>query len=46
LEKILVIFGPSFLCLFFREIGVRLGEAAVLINGRELFNDIVVESTN
>jgi hypothetical protein len=46
LEEILIIFSPSLLCLFFREIGARLGKAAVLINGSELFNDIVVESTN
>lgn len=44
LEKIIVIFGPRFLSVLWREPITRLAKAAILIDSGKLLNNIVVES--
>ena len=44
LEEVFVTLGPDLLSLLLRQVRSRLAEAAVLIDGRQLLNGMVVET--
>lgn len=44
LEEVFVIFGPGLLGLVFRQLGRRLCETTVLVDGGKLLNNVIVET--